>query len=161
MKHFRFSLHALWVLRGQQEELARRRLADSLRAVETAAARVRETEAMLARAADAFLQDLAAAAPAGGLQPHRLWMQQLQALLRQRLASWQAAREAAAERWQELLRARRDREILDRYRERQWQSWQLACQRLEQKQLDELAQRRRAWTVAPAAKPALRTVSRP
>lgn len=159
MKRFRFSLHALWVLRGQQEELARRRLAESLRAVETAADRVRETEAMLSHAAETFLKELAAAAPAASLQPHRLWMQQLQALLRQRLAGWQAARETAAQRSHELLQARRNREILDRYRERQWQGWQLACQRMEQKQLDELAQRRRSWTAVSVARPAPRTVS--
>jgi len=145
MRRFRFSLHALWVLRGQQEELARRRYAESLRAVEAAAAQVRHAEVALREAADTFAQYVSRPVSAAELEQYRLWLHQLQALLRQRQASWRAACETSARAGQELLKARRHREILDRYRQRQWQSWQLVCQRLEQKELDELSRRQRPW----------------
>lgn len=142
MKRFRFSLHALWVLRGQQEELARRRFAESLRAVDQAAAAVRHARAVLARAAEAFQARALAGACAAELQQERTWLQQLEEVLRRRIQVWQAAcsaSEAAREQW---LQARRQREMLDRYHQRQRHAWQQAWLRGEQKELDELARRR-------------------
>ncbi|MCS7091244.1 MAG: flagellar FliJ family protein [Verrucomicrobiota bacterium] len=142
MKAFRFSLQALWVLRGQEEELARHRFAESFRAVQAAAARVEEARQQMWTAADRFRASTEQGTQAGTLQQDLSWFRQLQEVFRRRIQSWQTACQASEKAWQELLQVRRNRETLDRYRTRQRQAWLLALQRSEQKELDELAQQR-------------------
>lgn len=142
MKRFRFNLHALWVLRGQQEELARRRFAGALRAVEAAMAAVRQARARLTEATEAFQARVADGLSAAAWQQERAWLQQLEEILHHRVQVWQAACRACDAARDQWMRARQQRETLDRYRARQWQAWQLAWLRWEQKELDELARRR-------------------
>lgn len=142
MKRFRFHLHALWVLRGQQEELARHRYAESIRAVETAAARVREARAHLEMAARDWEARLVQGAPAATVLQDRQWCQQLQDILQMRTRHWEEAGRISQQAWQDFFVARRHREMLERYRQRQRQMWLLTMQRTEQKELDDLAQQR-------------------
>ncbi len=140
MKAFRFRLEVVLTLRQEAEQAARRVCARVFADLDRATGRLRAAEAALAADDQRRRARLASPLRAADLDQDRLFS----ALLDERRAA--AAREAArvqdqleAAR-QKLLLATRDREILERLRERQRRAYDYQAARAEQKILDELSQ---------------------
>jgi flagellar FliJ protein len=153
MKSFRFRLHAILTLREDREQAAQRLYADALRAVDAVQQRIQATQRQLdALAADrqTRLNHGVPADELGSLDRYRRVLD----LRLNRLREEHAAARAAADRsWQSLLKARQDREALEKYRNRLERDHDAAAARLEQRLLDDLASRAptlaAAWRQAP------------
>jgi flagellar FliJ protein len=139
MKPFHFSLQSLRILREQQERSAQQQYAAALRACEEAAARVQAASAELT-ACWTKLRDKMAAGVAGlELLRARAWCNVLELRLKERAADLEQARLAVDAAWKAMLQATRNREALDRYRDKRRAAHDRQAQREEQKNLDELA----------------------
>src|SRR5882672_5599331 len=139
MKPFHFSLQPLRVLREQQERAAQQQYAAALRACEAAAGQVQTASAELT-ACWTNLRDKMASGVAGlELLRARAWCNVLELRLKERAAGLEQARLAVDSAWKDMLRATRDRETLDRYRDKRRAAHDRQAQREEQKNLDELA----------------------
>jgi flagellar FliJ protein len=141
MKAFRFRLQVVLTLREEAEQAAQQLFARAFLGLEQAAARLRSAEAAIAANDQWQRTRLAAGMRADELEQSRLYS----ALLEERRT--QLAREAARaqqqveEARQKLLQATRQREILERLRERQRRVYDYQAARAEQKLLDELSKR--------------------
>ncbi len=139
MKPFRFSLQPMLSLKEQTEQAARERYAAALRACENAAARLQQASVELADCWTGLCQKLAAGVSGAELLRARAWCNVLETRVKECAAASERARQAAAAVWQELLAATREREGLERLRERRRASYHREAQAVEQKTLDELA----------------------
>lgn len=142
MKPFRFSLQVLRTIREQKEQLALQRYAVALRQAEEAAQRVTAHQAKMS-SCWALLQKLLTTGSAFD-EVNRV--QSYNQFLQERHLELERARHDAEQRaekaGQEMRVAMRDREALDKFREKQRRAYDLEAQREEQKQLDEMAGRR-------------------
>jgi flagellar export protein FliJ len=69
----------------------------------------------------------------------RAWCNVLELRLKERTAALEQARLKVDAVWQEMLAATRDRESIDRFKEKKRRAYNTQLQRAEQKELDELA----------------------
>jgi flagellar protein FliJ len=139
MKAFRFPLQPILSLKQQAEESARERYAATLRACEEAAARVQQASVELTECWAGLCQKLASGVNSGELLRARAWCNVLELRVKERATALEKARHAVDAVWQELMLATREREGLDRLRDRRRVSYNRLVQAAEQKQLDELA----------------------
>jgi len=139
MKRFNFSLSALSVLREQQEQAAQKRYADALRVCEDAALRVQKASNELTTSWHELTAKLSAGVSAVEFLRSRAWCNVLELRLKERTVALEQARLNVDAVWQEMLVATRARETLDRFHKKKRQAYDREVQRLEQKELDELA----------------------
>lgn len=139
MKKFRFTLQAVQVVRQQQERQALEAYGRCLRARQQAEAALSEARRNLEDAWRRQRELEAAGAPALWLVHSQQWCVVLEERCRQAQTALQQARDQAAAAWSRLAVARRQREAVEKLRQRQWRQYELALAREEQKQLDELA----------------------
>ncbi len=139
MKSFHFSLSALAVLREQHEQAAQKKYADSLHVCEQAATRVETASHELMTCWRDLTGKLSAGVSAVEFLRARAWCNVLELRLKERTAALEQARLKVDAVWQEMLVATRDRESLDRFKEKKRRAYNTKLQHAEQKELDELA----------------------
>ena len=139
MKSFQFSLSALSVLREQHEQAAQKRYVEALHFCEQAAGRVETASQELMTCWRDLTGKLSAGVSAVEFLRARAWCNVLELRLKERTAALEQARLKVDAVWQEMLVATRDRESLDRFKDKKRRAYNLQVQRAEQKELDELA----------------------
>jgi flagellar protein FliJ len=139
MKPFRFSLQPILSLKQQAEQTARERYAATLRACEEAAEHVQQASVELTHCWTGLCEKLAAGVNSSELLRSRAWCNVLELRVKERAAALETARLAVDAMWQELMVATREREGLDRLRDRRRSAYNRQAQASEQKSLDELA----------------------
>lgn len=142
MKPFRFSLQSIRVLRQHKERNAQQRFAEAMRACEEAAFQLQEASEQLAAGWTSLCEELSAGVTATRLARTRAWCNVLESRQKDRSSALQSARQAMNAAWREMMLATRDREALDRYRDKCRRAYDREAQREEQKRLDELGIRR-------------------
>jgi flagellar export protein FliJ len=139
MKPFKFSLEPLRTMRQHKEQLVRERYAATLRACEEAAARMQAASAELTGCWKTLCEKLAAGTSGDDLLRTRAWCNVLELRVKERGTELEQARLAVDAVWQELMQATREREAIDKFRDKRRQAYDLEVQRSEQKTLDEIA----------------------
>jgi len=139
MKSFQFSLAALAVLREQHEQAAQKKYVESLHFCEEAAGRVETASQELMNCWRDLTGKLSAGVSAVEFLRARAWCNVLELRLKERTAALEQARLKVDAVWQEMLVATRDRESLDRFKDKKRRAYNTQVQRAEQKELDELA----------------------
>ena len=140
MKRFRFQLETLLRVRREREEERKRRLAEAQRLVMEQKGRLtelfdeesRETEAQRRLRQGGVID----------LQEVRARMLYSRAVVRRIQEGFDALQDRVADegiRRTDLLRAAQERRVLEKLRERKWESWRYEAGREEQKRLDEIA----------------------
>ncbi len=141
MKRFRFSLESVLAFRREKERAACERLFGAIKArqeIEQRELRLRVRVEQCALESRQRLARRASAAELYALQKCALWLGDLQRGLELEKARADESVRAARHR---LTAARREREVLEKYRERMQAAHAREGLRLEQKTLDELATR--------------------
>ncbi len=138
MKPFRFPLKSLRVLREQKERTMQKRYVEALRASDAAAARLDAARHELAAAWTALCEEVAEGATVGQLHRTRSWCGELERRCEKLDAALKAAQRLAHEAWREMALATRDREAVDKLRDKCRRAFDREVQRDEQKQLDEM-----------------------
>lgn len=138
MKPFHFSLESLRPIREQRERLAQRRYAEALRAGEQATAQWDAAILELAGAWGQLCRQLRDDAAAFQLQQTRAWCDALERRCERLAAAAQSAQRAAREAWRDMMRATRERQTLDRLREKSRRAYDRDAGRAAQKELDEM-----------------------
>ena len=138
MKPFRFSLQSLHLLREQKEQVAQKKYAEALRVAQDVA--VRTDQARLERAAawSGLCQAVSVGATIWELLPLRGWCGELERRCDALAADSTLAETRVREAGRELARAAREREALDRWRDKCRRAFELRLRRSEQKALDEM-----------------------
>jgi flagellar export protein FliJ len=139
MKSFHFSLSALAVLREQKEQAAQKKYAEALRVCEEAAQRVQTASNELTCSWHEVTAKLSAGVSAVEFLRSRAWCNVLELRLKERTVALEQARLNVDAVWQDMLVATRDRETLDRFHKKKRQAYDREVQRVEQKEMDELA----------------------
>ena len=139
MKRFQFSLEPLLTLRRHKETMAREAYARALQACEAAAARLESASLELTRCWRAVNETLEAGAMGLELLRARAWCNVLELRVKERASALEEARHAVDAVWQNLVVATRDREMLQRLREKREHLHAEENQRAEQKVSDDLA----------------------
>jgi flagellar export protein FliJ len=141
MKRFRFSLQSLQMLREQRERAAQRRYLEAMRAREEAQALLKAAERELHQAWDILHKDLGTGIPA--MKMARAWTfcsaQEDRCVELQHAV--QVEDEGVQRAWQELTQAKRDRDAIDKYYDKQREIYNHEVAREDQKMMDELASR--------------------
>jgi flagellar export protein FliJ len=138
MKAFRFPLKSLRVLREQKERTMQKRYVEALRASDAAAARLDAGRHELATAWMALCEEVAEGATVGQLHQTRAWCGELERRCDQLEAALKSAQQATHAAWREMVLATREREALDKLRDKCRRAFDRGVQRDEQKQLDEM-----------------------
>ncbi len=146
MKPFQFTLEAVRTLRIRQEKNALERYGQIVQAREQAVAFLWKTRAELETIFHGRLR-LAEGAPASDLAQLERWTGEVAARERECLQNIQLIALRVEDAWQDLLKARQEREIVEKFLDRQRERYDRTLDREEQKALDELAGR----PAAPAA----------
>ena len=139
MKRFTFPLESLRVLRKQKERAAQQRYARALTACGRAEAQLQSVVAELEASWNSSGRELAASVTAGRLVQLRTWSMVLEIRWHEHKAVLAEARRVAEAAFQEMTVAMRDREGLDRFHDKAQRVHELAVQREEQKNYDEMA----------------------
>ncbi len=142
MKAFRFTLVALQTLRDRAEQQAQEQYAHAVRHRDRALRQREEATRQFEAAWALGRTQLAAGIVQAQWAQVQDYCQKAAAHLRGCDRDVASAQAAANQRLQHLLEARRDREVVDKYYQRQRRSYDRAQQRAEQKTLDDLAGRR-------------------
>jgi flagellar export protein FliJ len=141
MKPFRFPLKSLRVLREQKERTMQKRYVEALRASDAAAAKLDAGRHELAAAWTALCEEITEGATVGQLHQTRSWCGELERRCDQLDAALKSAQQATHAAWHDMVLASRDREALDKLREKCRRTFDRGVQRDEQKQLDEMGLR--------------------
>ena len=141
MKPFRFSLQPLRLLREQKERVKQKRYVEALRASDEAAARLDASSHELAAAWTTLCEEVAEGVTIAKLRQTRAWCAGLERRCEELTMALKSAQRFAHEAWREMALASRDREALDKLRDKSRRVYDRAVQRDEQKQLDEMGLR--------------------
>jgi len=141
MKAFHFRLQVVLTLREEVEQAARRVYARALLALGQASGRLAGAEAEIEAHHQRRRARLAAGPRAEELEQNRLYGAALEDRRTQLAREAARAKQQAEECRQKLLLAGRQRETLERLRERQRRAHDYQAARAEQKLLDDLSQR--------------------
>jgi len=141
MKGFVFSLQALLILRQRQEQLALEHYGRALHAHAAACAALQQAEADLARAWEVFRTELEVSCSAARAGFHRAQCVALGDRSRRAQAEAQLAESAVGQTRSALAEARRQREAVDRLRDRRQLAFERDRTRAEGRMLDDLAGR--------------------
>lgn len=142
MKGFSFPLESIRVLRQQRERSAQSRYARALMVCDGAEQKLQAAAAALAAGYKLVGAEMDQGADMGRVIHLRTWCTVLEMRVHESEAALVEARKLAAEAFNFLCAARRDRETLDRFHDKSRRLWQRSCQQAEQKLLDELAVQR-------------------
>lgn len=144
MKPFRFTLEVLRTLRRRQEQLALEAYAQSVRLRQQASQRLEHARELCEAAWRESQAQLAQGVTAAELTQAQEHAQQLERRCREAAQGLLQAEQKTQHCWEGLVAARRQVEIVEACFEKQRLRYQQACQREEQKFLDELAGRRQS-----------------
>lgn len=144
MKAFSFPLESIRLLRQQRERAAQQRYSRALIICDTAERSLKTAHDELATGYAALSDALAHATDIGRLLHLRTWCAVLEARFHECEAALTEARNTAAEAFNFLCAAMRDRETLNRFHEKSKRAWQRLCRLSEQKMLDEIAIQRQS-----------------
>jgi flagellar export protein FliJ len=139
MKPFRFPLESLRVLRTQQENLAQQHYANALAVCGRAETQLKSAATVLTSFWDSFSRELVNGIAAGKIKETRAWCVVLELRKNECKAAFDEMRRASAKAFQEMLAAVREREALDRFRDKSRRAHDREVQREEQKNFDEMA----------------------
>lgn len=139
MKRFKFSLEPLLILREQNERTAQQRHAKALVARDAAEAELRTAIIRLAEGWEDLAREQAAGVSAGKIMGTRAWCLMLEIQKHERAAALLDARQIAERTLKAMLEARREREGLNRFRDKSYRAHAYAFRREEQKSYDEMA----------------------
>lgn len=146
MKPFKFTLEAVRTLRTRQEKNALEQYGKAVQAREQAVSLLWKVRQELEQTFRERL-NLAEGASAADLAQLERWTGEVAAREQDCLQHVQLAAMRVEDAWQDLLKARQEREIVDKYLDRQRERHDRALEREEQKLLDELAGRPAGPTV--------------
>ena len=141
MKPFRFPLKSLRVLREQKERTAQKRYVEALRASEEAAAKLDAGSHELAAAWTLLCEEVSESVTVAKLHQTRAWCGELERRCEQLSAALKLTQRLAHEAWRDMVLATRDREAIDKLRNKRRDEFNRDVQRDEQKQLDEMGLR--------------------
>jgi flagellar FliJ protein len=141
MKRFRFSLQSLLTLRQRREQTALEHYGRAVSARQEAVEILRAARAEWDTICRVRTTLLAAGAAAGDLARAQEYCRAMEETVARCEGDVLRAQREVESSWQKLLEARRAREMVDKYGQRQRESYDRALQREEQKALDEMAQR--------------------
>ena len=144
MKAFSFPLESIRLLRQQRERAAQQRYSRARMRCDEAERGLKTAHDELTAGYAALSEALNHATDIGRLLHLRTWCVVLAARFHECEAALLAAKNAAAESFDFLCAATRDRETLDRFHEKSKHAWQRLCQLSEQKMLDEIASQRQS-----------------
>ncbi len=139
MKLFKFPLESLRTLRQQKARIAQQHYARALAACDAAGAQLQRAEQELAAAWEQLVIQMSEGAAAAQILGRRNWCATLENRRHELQAALVEARRAAGTALQAMLAAVRNREALDRFRDKARRAHARATQREEQKNFDELA----------------------
>jgi flagellar FliJ protein len=142
MRRFRFSLQSLLTLRQRREQAALESYGRAVSARQEAVETLRSARAEWETVCRVRTSLLLAGAPAGDLARSQAYCQATEQTVARCEEAVLRAQRGVEQAWQKLLEARRAREVVDKYGQRQRESYNRALQREEQKTIDEMAQRR-------------------
>jgi flagellar export protein FliJ len=148
MKPFRFTLQALLLLRQRQERAATERYAAALLTRRKAGEALSAVEDEMSRASAEFAARAEAGAPAADLAKRQEHFRALETRHARAAQALEAAERAVTPALQQMLEARRQREVVEECREKQRERHQREIQRLDDKLQDEFALRRVATVLA-------------
>lgn len=148
MKRFRFSLHALRILRQRQEQRALRQFGLAIAARARAARDLEEVQRHCDAGWQASRQSMKAGVTAAQLAKLGAYCRAMEELRRQSEATLHRAQRMVDEKWEKLLTIRQQREAVDKYYQRQRGVYERQLSREEQKALDDMAYQRSAPTAA-------------
>lgn len=150
MKAFKFTLEAVRTLRTRQEKIALEQYGKAVQHREQAVAFLWKVREELGQVFQERM-NLADGAPASDLAQLERWTGEVAAREKQCLQNVQLATMHVEDAWQNLLKARQELEIVEKFFARQRERHDRALDREEQKSLDEQAGRRpAAATMTPA-----------
>ncbi len=144
MKAFHFPLESIRVLRQQRERTAQQAYARALTKCDTLARKLHVAEEKLAEGRAAVIYELEHGAAASHIVGLRTWCVVLEVRSHECESALAEARRAAAQAFQALTLAVREREALDRFHEKSRRAWAHEAQLAEQKIFDELAVQRQS-----------------
>lgn len=142
MKRFRFSLNALLAIRKRQETAAMERYAAVLARQRTATEHVAAADADLGRAATALRSRLGGALVAAELAQRGDHLRALELRRAQAALALARVEREIPPAMDQMLLARRQREVVEKFESRQREKHNREFQRREEKENDELALRR-------------------
>jgi len=142
MKSFSFPLESLRTLRKQRESAAQQRYARALTLCDGAARLLALANGELTAGQEMLAGELVRGTTASRILQLRTWCTVLEIRCHECQAKLTEARRAAAEAFELLTAAAREREALDKFHEKSQRLWQRECQQEEQKVFDELAVQR-------------------
>jgi len=142
MKAFHFSLESVLTLRQRQEKVAMGNYAQMLAAHRRALDQLEEVQQELKNSGEELREQIVAGCSASqAVQAHR-YFESLERRRRKCVADVTAAEARKNSAMQAMLLARQQREVIDKFFEREKKRYDYACSREEQKLMDDLPQRR-------------------
>ena len=140
MKAFKFTLEAVRTLRTRQEKNALEQYGKAVKTREQAVALLWKAREELGKIFQERM-NLSEGAAASDLAQLERWTGEVATRERECLQNVQLASMRVEDAWQDLLKARQEREIVEKFLDRQRERYDRALDREEQKSLDELASR--------------------
>lgn len=140
MKAFKFTLEAVRTLRARQEKNALEQYGRAVQARDQAIAFLWKAREELETVFEQRRHQ-AGGAVAASLAQMEKWSKEVAAREKECLQNVQLANIRVETTWQELIAARKDREIVEKYLDRQRERYDRSLDREEQKVLDEMAGR--------------------
>ena len=142
MKSFHFALEPLRVLRQQKERMAQQQYVRALNVCNQAVLRLEQAVTELRVGWKLLGHELDKGITAGRLAGLRDWCKTLETRRNERRSALEEAQQIARLAHQEMATATRDREALDRFRNKLHRMHEREAQREEQKYFDEIAVQR-------------------
>jgi flagellar FliJ protein len=139
MKRYKFPLESLRMLREQKEQASQQRHAKALAACRMAEEQLQVAAFRLAEAREWLSLVLTDKSAAEKIMNVRTWCAALEISHRERMVAVFDARRTAEQTLQEMTAATRDREGLDRFRDKSRRAYEYELRREEQKESDEMA----------------------
>jgi flagellar export protein FliJ len=141
MKPFRFSLEAVRIVRQRLEQTTLEQYAQALQSQQRARTQLQMAEQELEAGWSQSRNQLEAGAPAAQLAQTQAYCRFLELRVRECQKVLETAQNSVHLHWQKLIVARQQREVVDRYYQKQRLRYQREFQRQEQKVLDDMANR--------------------
>lgn len=140
MKRFRFSLQALFTVLQRREQAALEVYANALTLRQQASEKLSDAQRQCQEAWDFNRQRVVSGAPAAHVMQAGQYCVLAKELQERRAEALRCAQQVVDSALEKLLEARRSREAVDKFRERQQERYNRETQREEQKVIDDLAQ---------------------
>lgn len=150
MKRFHFKLQAVLTLRQRAEQLALEQLGAAARVRQSAAAQVTAADMALSEARRRWLHEMADGCPALRAAQILTWCRELEGRKQQCEEALRQAELLVGQRQQQLLHARQQREVVEKYQGGQRDLYERELLTEERKLIDDLVQRTGSW---PAGQP--------